>query len=193
MIHDIKVFDKHGKLKEVIDGQKYFNKLYEEGAKSFITERKKTKQTFTCRFCKEKFPRNSPVQYCCKQPKCVYERSLINNPRKGDRNITCVICKKKVTVTHSRSITCSRECSTERNRMRNRIKSKRWRAKAGRDEVTGVIQWPVANPFMPSRNITCVVCNKKVTVQHGRAMTCSSECSLNLRKHRRKEKRLCQK
>ena len=39
MINDIKVFDKNGNLKEVIDGKKYFDKLYEETAKSFIMER----------------------------------------------------------------------------------------------------------------------------------------------------------
>ena len=51
MIHDIKVFDKHGNLKEVIDGQKYFDKLYEQGTKSFIMDRRKTKVTFICRLC----------------------------------------------------------------------------------------------------------------------------------------------
>jgi hypothetical protein len=122
MINDIKVFDKHGNLKEVVDGQKYFDKLYDETAKSFIVERKKTKATFICRFCKEKFPRNSPVQYCCKQQKCIYKRSLINNPRKGGRDITCVICKKKVTVTHGRSVTCSTKCSKEHNRKNNLVR-----------------------------------------------------------------------
>ena len=142
MINDIKVFDKHGNLKKIINGQKYFDKLYEEGAKSFITERKKTKQTFTCRFCKEKFPRNSPVQYCCKQPKCIYKRSLINNPRKGGRKITCAVCGKEVTVTHSRAITCGKECSTERNRRSNlanglsfRVKSKRKRERKRKEQL----------------------------------------------------------
>ena len=142
MIHDIKVFDKHGNLKEVINGKEYFDKLYSETAKSFIVERKKTKSTFTCRFCKEKFPRSSPVQYCCKQPKCIYKRSLINNPRKGGRDITCVVCKKKVTVTHGRAVTCGKECSKELNRKNNlinglsfRVKERRKKAELKRKEM----------------------------------------------------------
>lgn len=143
MITDIKVFDKHGNLKEVIDGKKYFDKLYDETAKSFIVERKKTKETFTCRFCKEKFPRRSPNQYCCKQQKCIYQRSLIRNPIQGGRDITCVVCKKKVTVTHSRSVTCSKDCSVELNRKNNlmrglsfRVKERRKIAELRRKEIT---------------------------------------------------------
>ncbi|SVE34746.1 uncharacterized protein METZ01_LOCUS487600, partial [marine metagenome] len=41
MIYDIKVFDKHGKLKEVIDGPKVFNETwYADVAKSpYMMER----------------------------------------------------------------------------------------------------------------------------------------------------------
>jgi len=119
MIHDIKVFDKHGNLKEIIDGQKYFEKIYEQTAKSFIMERKKTKGTFVCRFCKESFPRSSPSQYCCNKGTCRYQRSLILKPLKGGRDIVCRICSKKVTVKHSRAVTCSKECSKELNRRKN--------------------------------------------------------------------------
>ena len=121
MIHDIKVFDKHGNLKEIIDGQKYFNKLYEEGARSFIAERKKTKGTFVCKFCKESFPRSSSSQYCCNKKNCQYQRSLINKPLKGGRDIVCRICSKKATVQHSRAVTCSKECSKELNRKNNLV------------------------------------------------------------------------
>ena len=89
MIHDIKVFDKHGNLKEIIDGQKYFEKIYEQTAKSFIMERKKTKGTFVCRFCKESFPSSSKCQFCCNKGTCRYQRSLILKPLKGGRDIVC--------------------------------------------------------------------------------------------------------
>ena len=129
MIHDIKVFDKHGNLKEIIDGQKYFEKIYEQTAKSFIMERKKTKGTFVCRFCKESFPRSSPSQYCCNKGTCRYQRSLILKPLKGGRDITCVVCKKKVTVRHSRAVTCGKECSKELNRRNNLVNGLAFRKK----------------------------------------------------------------
>ena len=119
MIHDIKVFDKHGNLKEVINGKEYFDRLYEETAKSFIMERKKTKETFICRFCKESFPRSSPQQFCCNKGKCRYQHGLIKKPLKGGRKITCRICNKETIVTHSRAVTCGPECSAENNRRIN--------------------------------------------------------------------------
>ena len=119
MIHDIKVFDGHGNLKEIIDGQKYFEKIYEQTAKSFIMERKKTKGTFVCRFCKESFPSSSKGQFCCNKGTCRYQRSLILKPLKGGRDIVCRVCSKKVTVKHSRAVTCSKECSKEHNRNKN--------------------------------------------------------------------------
>ena len=120
MIHDIKVFDKHGNLKEIVDGQKYFAKLYEQTAKSFIMERKKTKGTFVCKFCKESFPRSSPTQFCCNKGKCIYQRDLIlKPPLKGSRDIVCRICSKKATVRHGRAVTCGKECSKELNRRNN--------------------------------------------------------------------------
>ena len=121
MIHDIKVFDKHGNLKEIIDGQKYFDKLYEQSAKSFIMERKKTKGTFICKFCRESFPSSSKGQFCCNKAKCRYQRGLMIKPLKGGRDITCVVCKKKTTVKHSRAVTCSKECSKELNRRNNLV------------------------------------------------------------------------
>ena len=121
MISDIKVFDKHGNLKEIINGQKCFDRIYEQNAKSFIMERKKTKGTFVCRFCKESFPRSSPSQFCCNKAKCIYKRSLILKPLKGGRDIVCRICSKKVTVKHSRAVTCSKECSKELNRRNNLV------------------------------------------------------------------------
>ena len=133
MIHDIKVFDKHGNLKETVDGQKYFNKLYEQGAKSFIVERKKTKGTFVCRFCKESFPRVSPRQFCCNKGTCCYQRSLILKPLKGGRDIVCRICNKKVTVQHSRAVTCSKECSKEHNRSKKVAHAKKRREINARD------------------------------------------------------------
>ena len=121
MIHDIKVFDKHGNLKEIIDGQKYFDKLYEQSAKSFIMERKKTKGTFICKFCRESFPSSSPSQFCCNKAKCRYQRGLMIKPLKGGRDIVCRICSKKTTVRHSRAVTCSKECSKELNRRNNLV------------------------------------------------------------------------
>ena len=121
MIHDIKVFDMHGNLKEIIDGQKYFEKIYEQTAKSFIMERKKTKGTFVCRFCKESFPRSSKGQFCCNKGTCRYQRSLILKPLKGGRDIVCRICSKKVTVRHSRAVTCGKECSKELNKKNNLV------------------------------------------------------------------------
>jgi len=121
MIYDIKVFDKHGNLKEIIDGQKYFDKLYEQSAKSFIMERKKTKGTFICKFCRESFPSSSPSQFCCNKGKCRYQRGLMIKPLKGGRDIVCRICSKKATVQHSRAVTCSKECSKELNRKKNLV------------------------------------------------------------------------
>ena len=142
MVYDIKVFDKHGNLKEVINGQECFNKIYEETAKSFVTERKKEKETFVCRHCNETFPKRSPTQVCCKKLKCRYQQGLINNPRKGGRDITCIICNKKATVTHGRAVTCGKECSAERNRRKNltnglsfRVKSKRQREQKRKGEL----------------------------------------------------------
>ena len=132
MIYDIKVFDKHGKLKEVIDGKKYFDKLYEETAKSFIMERKKTKETFMCRFCKESFPRSSPQQFCCNKAKCRYQHGLIKKPLKGGRKITCRICNKEATVTHSRAVTCGPKCSAENNRRINLVNGLSYRKKERR-------------------------------------------------------------
>ena len=129
MIHDIKVFDKHGNLKETVDGQKYFAKLYEQTAKSFIMECKKTKGTFVCRFCKESFPRSSPRQFCCNKGKCRYQYGLIKKPLKGGRDIVCRICSKKVTVRHSRAVTCSKECSKELNRRNNLVNGLAFREK----------------------------------------------------------------
>ena len=119
MINDIKVFDKHGNLKEVINGQKCFDKIYEQNAKSFIMERKKTKGTFVCRFCKKSFPQSSPRQFCCNKEKCKYQRGLILKPLKGARDIVCRVCDKKAAVQHSRAVTCSKECSIELNRKNN--------------------------------------------------------------------------
>ena len=132
MIHDIKVFDKHGNLKEIVDGQKYFAKLYEQTAKSFIMERKKTKGTFVCRFCKESFPRSSPRQFCCNKGTCRYQYGLIKKPLKGGRHITCRICNKEATVTHSRAVTCGPKCSAENNRRINLGNGRSYRKKERR-------------------------------------------------------------
>ena len=137
MIHDIKVFDKHGNLKEIIDGQKYFDKLYEQSAKSFIMERKKTKGTFICKFCRESFPSSSPSQFCCNKAKCRYQRGLMIKPLKGGRDIVCRICSKKVTVRHSRAVTCSKECSKELNRNKNVAHAKKRREMNARDREIG--------------------------------------------------------
>ena len=134
MIHDIKVFDKHGNLKEVIDGQKYFDKLYEQGTKSFIMDRRKTKVTFICRFCKESFPRRSPSQFCCGQGKCKYQHSLIKNPLKGSRDIVCCVCNKKAAVQHSRAVTCGKECSKELSRKKNIVRGLAFREKERREK-----------------------------------------------------------
>jgi len=134
MIHDIKIFDKHGNLKEIIDGQKYFAKLYEQTAKSFIMERKKTKGTFVCRFCKESFPRSSPSQYCCNKGTCRYQRSLILKPLKGGRDIVCRVCNKEATVQHSRAVTCGKECSKELNRSKNVTHAKKRKEMNARDQ-----------------------------------------------------------
>lgn len=134
MIHDIKVFDKHGNLKEIIDGQKYFEKIYEQTAKSFIMERKKTKGTFVCRFCKESFPSSSKGQFCCNKGTCRYQRSLILKPLKGGRDIVCRVCSKKVTVKHSRAVTCSKECSKEHNRNKNVAHAKKRKEMNARDQ-----------------------------------------------------------
>ena len=134
MIHDIKVFDKHGNLKEVIDGQKYFDKLYDQGTKSFIMDRRKTKVTFICRFCKESFPRRSPSQFCCGQGKCKYQHSLIKTPLKGSRDIVCCVCNKKATVQHSRAVTCGKECSKELSRKKSIVRGLAFREKEKREK-----------------------------------------------------------
>ena len=133
MIHDIKVFDKDGNLKEIINGQKYFDKLYEQSAKSFIMERKKTKGTFICRFCKESFPRSSSSQFCCNKGTCRYQRGLILKPLKGGRDIVCRICNKEATVRHSRAVTCGKECSKELNRSKNLAHAKKRKEKNARN------------------------------------------------------------
>ena len=131
MIYDIKVFDKHGQLKEIINGTEIFAKVYgDEGSQSpYLMDRKKTKVTFICRFCKGEFPRHSASQFCCKQEKCKYQRALIRKPLKGGRKIKCSICDKETIVKHSRALTCSPECSAERNRRNNLINGLSFRVK----------------------------------------------------------------
>ena len=143
MIHDIRVFDKHGNLKEIINGQKCFDRIYEQGAKSFIMERKKTTGTFICRFCKESFPRSSPSQFCCNKGKCRYQRGLLLKPLKGGRDIVCRICNKETIVRHSRAVTCGKECRKELNRKNNIANARKRkgnqdvRTKPGDTQVTG--------------------------------------------------------
>jgi hypothetical protein len=98
-----------------------------------MMERKKAKETFICRFCKEEFPRHSKLQFCCNKAKCNYQRDLIKNPRKGGREITCCICEKKTIVRHGKAITCGPKCSKERGRRSNLAIGLAYRAKERRE------------------------------------------------------------
>ena len=116
MIHDIKVFDKHGNLKKIINGKKYFDKLYSETAKSFIVERKKTKSTFICKYCNTKVEQTRTSKVTCGSRECRNAHARAYKRNKVARKITCRICKTELEVTQSRQVTCSKKCSEENNR-----------------------------------------------------------------------------
>ena len=113
MIYDIKVFDKHGNLKEVINGQSYFQKIYGESDAPKASK----KGSFFCKYCKNTVTKTRPNMATCGSHACRNAHRLaLKPPRKGTRSITCRICKTKVEVTQNRQVTCSKKCSEENNR-----------------------------------------------------------------------------
>ena len=122
MIHDIKVFDKHGNLKEVINGQSHYQKIYGDSQ----APKASVKGKFTCPYCKVEVDKTRPNMATCGSGQCRNKHSLsLRPPKKGARSITCRICNKKVSVTQSRQVTCSKECSTENNRITSLAGAKR--------------------------------------------------------------------
>jgi hypothetical protein len=112
MIYDIKVFDKHGNLKEVVNGHKDFQKIYgsSEAPKASV------KGHFICKYCGITVEQTRTSKITCGSRKCRNEHARSYKKKKGARKITCRICKTKLEVTQSRQITCSKECSEENNR-----------------------------------------------------------------------------
>ena len=128
MIYDIKVFDKHGGLKQIINGQEVFEKIYEKDCKpsfSCQAKSKKKQRKLTCPYCKVVFFTARDNQYICGSEKCSKERSSRSNHRRYDnseRKFKCRVCKIGVTTKHPLQVTClSDHCKVENNRRQNLI------------------------------------------------------------------------
>ena len=126
MIHDIKVFDKHGNLKEIINGDELFQKLYVE--KMDFTPRLSSHKNYrkgNCPYCKSEFETVRLAQITCGDKKCLREHT---NKRTRDRSnivsverkFPCRICKVEVVTKYSKQVTCRAEaCQKENNRRTN--------------------------------------------------------------------------
>jgi hypothetical protein len=112
MIYDIKVFDKDGKLKDVINGYEVYQQVYGESDAPNAT----VKGYFVCKYCNVTVEQTRTSKVTCGSRKCRNEHARLYKKRIGVREITCRICKTKLKVTQSRQITCSKECSEENNR-----------------------------------------------------------------------------
>ena len=112
MIYDIKVFDKYGNLKEVVNGHKDFQKIYggSDAPKATV------KGTFICKYCNTKVEQTRTSKVTCGSRECRNAHARAYKRKKVARKITCRICKTELEVTQSRQVTCSKKCSEENNR-----------------------------------------------------------------------------
>jgi hypothetical protein len=112
MIYDIKVFDKDGKLKDVINGHNSYQKVYGENDAPNAT----VKGHFKCRYCNITVEQTRTSKVTCGSRLCRNKHANSYRKRKDPRPMTCRICSKVTEVRHSRQITCSKECAKENNR-----------------------------------------------------------------------------
>ena len=131
MIYDIKVFDNEGNLKEIINGQKVYEKIYEEDFKMVHrrTKARKKQRKLTCPYCKVVFFTARDNQYICGSKECSHKRSNTYGNRRYDnseRKFKCRICNIKVITRHPVQVTClSVHCKKENNRRQNLINGHR--------------------------------------------------------------------
>ena len=131
MIYDIKVFDKHGDLKEVINGQEAFAKIYEQDYKMVHKSQnlrskvklKKDQRKLTCPYCKVEFFTTKWNQYICGSKECSTKRKTVYGTRRyvdKTRKFKCRVCNTKVETKHQLQATClSSFCRKESNRKQN--------------------------------------------------------------------------
>jgi hypothetical protein len=113
MIYDIKVFDKHGNLNKIIDGNKAYQIIYGETS----SPKSSVKGDFFCKYCDTTVLRRRPDMVTCGNHMCRNKHKLSLKKRKPPRKVTCRICSKQVEVNaKSRQVTCGKECSEENNR-----------------------------------------------------------------------------
>ena len=147
MIHDIKVFDKHGNLKEIINGQKVFEKIYEKDYKmvhkaqgfGHQTKAKKKQRKLTCPYCKVVFFTARTNQYICGSEKCSHKRSNKYGHRRyenSERKFKCRVCDVKIVTRHPVQVTClSDHCKKENNRIQNLVNAHKRETKKRRKEM----------------------------------------------------------
>ena len=140
MIYDIKVFDNEGNLKEIINGQKIYEKIYEEDFKMVHrrTKARKKQRKLTCPYCKVVFFTARDNQYICGSKECSHKRSNTYGNRRYDnseRKFKCRICNIKVITKHPLQVTClSDQCKKENNKRQNLINGHRRVVKQRRKE-----------------------------------------------------------
>ena len=155
MIYDIKVFDKHGNLKEIINGQEIFKKVYEKDFKmvkraqalGYQTKVKKKQRELTCPYCEVVFHTARANQYLCGAKKCTNKRKDKYGHRRhknSERKFKCRICNIKIITRHPVQVTClSDQCKKENNRRQNLINAhqretkKRRKGRDARDREIG--------------------------------------------------------
>ena len=146
MIYDIKVFDKDGNLKEIINGQKIFEKTYEKDYKmvhrsqalGYQTKAKKKQRKLTCPYCKVVLYTSRAKQYICGSKECSIKRKDKYGHRRhknSERKFKCRVCKIKVVTKHPVQVTClSDQCKKENNRVQNLINAHKRETKKRRKE-----------------------------------------------------------
>jgi len=112
MIYDIKVFDKHGNLKKIIDGHKDFQKIYCASDAPVAT----VKGTFVCMYCNITVEQTRTSKVTCGSRACRNKHARSYHKKKQARSIKCRICNTKVETRQYKQVTCSKECSVENNR-----------------------------------------------------------------------------
>jgi len=132
MIYDIKVFDKHGNLNKIIDGNKAYQIIYGETS----SPKASVKGDFFCKYCDQTVLKRRPYMVTCGNNMCRNKHKLSLKKRKPPRKVTCRICSKKVEVNaKSRQVTCGKECSEENNRRTSLAGARRRKTIAGAWEM----------------------------------------------------------
>lgn len=112
MIYDIKVFDKDGKLKDVINGYEVYQQVYGESDAPNAT----VKGYFVCKYCNVTVEQTRTSKVTCGSRLCKNKHANSYRKKVAARPMTCRICSKVTQVRHSRQITCGKECAKENNR-----------------------------------------------------------------------------